>query len=356
MALVSKFTLLAWSVLMMALLPGCVTVLPSKSSKELSTTNNPVPSGYFTYESQSFLTNTETLRTAKDFTVSRITYPTPAGETVIDYYQHTIPSQEIILVFPILGGTKNPIENYFAEYFTEQNYDAAIVHRGKDFKDPKHFRNLEQLLKDTVIRDRLAMDYFSKVHGKKKFASFGISRGAINAAMTAGVDKRLEYNVLALGGSDISEIMTTSSESRMERYCDEVKIQEGIDDEELLHTLGELRTDPKHVASQIDPAKTMLFLALFDSSVPIASGEKLRAQIGYPKTTYLLAGHRTSLLFTQIVPLFPPCRCFGIFPFDYIESEALRFYDKGFKRKRLHPKHYLFELFQLPGYLLQSVF
>jgi hypothetical protein len=57
---------------------------------------------------------------------------------------------------------------------------------------------------------------------------------------------------------------------------------------------------------------------------------KLRRDIGNPETIILLADHYVALLFTQLVKLFPPIPGATIFPFDYVESEAIRFYRKQF--------------------------
>jgi hypothetical protein len=41
----------------------------------------------------------------------------------------------------------------------------------------------------------------------------------------------------------------------------------------------------------------LMFLAVFDRSVPAWTGRQLREAIGRPKTIYLLAGHYTSFIY-----------------------------------------------------------
>jgi hypothetical protein len=58
---------------------------------------------------------------------------------------------------------------------------------------------------------------------------------------------------------------------------------------------------------------------------------KLREQIGRPETIFLFADHYVSLAFTQTVSLLPPSKeKSGLFPFPFIEQEALSFYKRSF--------------------------
>jgi hypothetical protein len=297
------------------------------------------------------------LREEKRYVVKQITLQSDAGEIKIDYYQRRRnPTDDIVLVFPILGGKENLIAGYFAETFAFRGLDTAIVHRNVDFKDPKNVDRLEEIFRDTVIRDRLAIDYFESTYGKKDFGSFGISRGAINVSITAGVDPRLKYNVLALGGTKLVQLFAYSTERRLEKYRRSVRAAKKISGEEFIRLLeSQIKTEPKHLAQYMDARHTLMFLSLFDSTVPIKYGRELRDQIGRPKTIYLLADHRTSALYTQFIPLFPPSHCLAIFPIDYIETEAMHFYDKSFKTKRLSPKHFVFTVLQVPFMVIESL-
>lgn len=283
------------------------------------------------------------------YKIERIWIQSKFGETVVDYYRRPQPSEQLILVFPVLGGKKNIIASYFAEVFARGGFDAAIVHRDEKFKDPANFDKLEEIMRDGVIRDRLAMDFFEREFGKKKFGSFGISRGAINVAISAGVDPRLEYNVMVMGGTKLVHLFAKSKERRIRKYRRRIQAERKISGEEFIELLtSELRTDPVNLAHFMNPTKTLMILSLFDNTVPIRYGRQLRDQVGKPDTIYLLADHRTSVLYTQFVPLFPPHRCLAIFPFDYVETEALAFYHKSFRTGSIRLKHMFFNLLQVP--------
>lgn len=296
------------------------------------------------------------LRSEKKYTLKEITLQTKFGPTVVHYFARKKKSDDLILVFPLLGG-KNIIADYFADYFAERGFDAAIVKRNDDFKRPENFDHLEQLLRDTIIRDRIAMDFFENEYGKRDFGSFGISRGAMNVASTAGVDSRLKYNVMAMGATNIVEVFKNSNQKRIRRYAKTVSEQRGISEEEFYALLGNnIKTDPKYLAGYIDARDTLMFLSVFDGTVPIKFGYQLRDQIGDPKTIYLAANHYTSILYTQYVSLIPPASPIAIFPLDFVESESLEFYKRKFKSGHRDIRPALLEVLQAPFNLLVDIF
>lgn len=268
----------------------------------------------------------------KQYTIKHITIESYAGPIVVDYFQTQERSESLVLVFPVLGG-KNVIENHIAKYFAESGFDAAIVHRNNEFKDPQKFDQLEDLLRSGIIRDRLALDFFENEYGKQKFGTFGISRGAINVALTAGVDDRLKYNVLVMGGTDLVDLFRDSNQARIAKYVQEVSKSKGFSEDQFFEALRmQLRTDPKNTARYLDSRDTLLILGIFDRTVPFTYGMKLREQIGRPETIFLCADHYVGVLFTQTISIIPPSKeGSGIFPFPYVEQEALNFYYKHFK-------------------------
>jgi hypothetical protein len=273
----------------------------------------------------------EILQTTDDYTHKHVTIDSYAGPIVIDFFQGKKPTDSLVLVFPVLGG-KNFIEKHFARYLVESGVDAAIVNRSNEFKDPSKFEQLEEIFRANIVRDRLALDFFQAEYGKHTFGSFGISRGAINVALTAGVDPRLRYNVLAMGGTDLTNLFRDSNQPRIENYIRTVSTDRGYSEEQFFAALRkQLRTDPKYTAQYLDGRDTLLVLGILDRTVPFSYGMKLREQIGRPETIFLFADHYVSLAFTQTVSLLPPSKeKDGLFPFPYIEQSALSFYKRKF--------------------------
>lgn len=283
--------------------------------------------------------------------VERYRLASTFGSIWIDYYRNpTLKNRSVILIFPVLGGNYH-IEHFFANALNHR-YDTAIVHRNNEFKDPRNFSNLEQIFRESIIKDRIALDFFQRELEIVNFGTFGISRGAINVASTAAVDERLQRNVLVLGGSDLSSIIAESDQKGLARFVDKVvkhhnKSKKWVVDE----VKKKIFTEPKHLAPFLEPKNTLLILGIFDSTVPFANGLTLRELAGKPETIYLLSDHYLGLLYTQIAQFILP---FGltIFPCDYVESMSLDFYDQGFGdggfniyRILTAPLNYIFRLF-----------
>jgi hypothetical protein len=292
----------------------------------------------------------------KNYTHKRILIESEAGQIKIDFYQRAEQSKDLIFVFPVLGG-KNILADYFARYFARHGFDTAIVNRVDDFKDPARFYEIEDVFRRGVVRDRVAMDFFEKQYHKTEFGSFGISRGAINVAMTAGVDSRLKHNVLAMGGTDLVSLFKESNQRGIVKYRNRVMAFHDLTEEEFYDALRrQIRTDPKNLAHYIDSRNALMFLSVFDQAVPIKYGEQLREQMGNPRTVYVAAGHLTSILFTQYIKLLTPWRELCVFPQDYIESEALSFYQESFKRDASSWWMLPYRVLQLPFTLIGSMF
>lgn len=298
----------------------------------------------------------ESIRKKTDYQVKKINVQTKLGEISIDYYQQNEKNDNLILVFPVLGG-KNIIADYFAEYFAKQGYDTAIINRNNEFKDPKKFPELERIFADNIKRDRIALDFFENEYQKKNFGSFGISRGAINVALTAGVDPRLKYNVLAMGGSDLTKVFQNSNQNGIKKYLSKVKAEYKINDQEIFDRIEKnIKTDPKYLAQYMDAKNTLMVLAVFDKAVPFKYGEQLREQIGRPDTVYVSSGHLTGILFTQFAKLLLPVEEFCLLPQPYIEKEALSFYNKSFRKESGFWEVAPYRILQMPFSLIGSIF
>ncbi len=292
--------------------------------------------------------------TTDDYVWKHITIDTGAGPVVVDYFDTKKKTPNLVFVFPVLGG-KLFIEKHIATFFAERGIDAAIVNRNNEFKDPQNFDKLEEIFRENVIRDRLAIDFFENEHGKKNFGTFGISRGGINVALTAGVDPRLKHNVMVLGGTDLVDLFHDSNQPRIKKYIKSVMEQKKISEPDFFELLRKsLRTDPKNTAHYIDGRNTLLILGIFDRTVPFTYGMQLRDQIGRPATIFLLADHYVGLLYTQTISIVPPSKEGGLFPFPYIEEEAVTFFRKAFDTGE-NWAIYPYRLFQLPFNLVAEV-
>jgi hypothetical protein len=342
-------------ILLITALTGCFTVQHHPSPSRIQPVRSAEFVAYYAPPHE-FTVSDSVSKTEDGITVRRIVLTSDAGPCTLDYFHGATPSDTAILVFPILGGG-NEISEYFARYFAKAGYDSVLVHRVNDFKDPAFFETIEAVYRNNVRRDRLAINYLETQYGKKRFGSFGISRGAINIAMTAGVDERLQFNVMALGGSDLIRIIKHSEERRIDKFKNGVMEQFNLTEKEFFNKLKEkLKTDPKFLAPYIKPEDTLLVLGLLDSTVPIQYGIKLRRAIGGPKTIYLFADHYLSVGFTGLAEVPAPLLTHAPFPFDYIEEEALIFYNEKFKKDTSIPLElWPFRILQSPVNLIANL-
>jgi hypothetical protein len=304
---------------------GCIRLVSEGNSPAVLNRPAYLESYYNKKDSYKSFTN-HRVQPARHYTVRRILLKTDTSEFSLDYYQiRGATSKELILVFPVLGG-KPIIENYLADYLARKGYETAIIHRNDEFKDPNYFDNLEEIFRNNIVKDRIALDFFEKEYGKKVFGGIGMSRGAINLATLAGIDKRLKYNVYILGATDLASVFKDTDQGRIESYVRKVTAIKGINNDkfkDLFHR--KIITEPSSYARYLDPKNSLLFLALFDKTVPFKHGVRLRKQIGNPETIFLFAEHFTTVAYTRIL---------NLMPFDYIEGETVRFFDKSFGRPK----------------------
>jgi len=335
----------AWLLALMA--TGCAS-LPQGANYPGPARRTASVEGYYRVQDESVAYSESVVRTEQDYTLKTIELETYLGPSKVDYFQRHEPSDSIIFVFPILGG-RNALSNYFAEYFAKHGFDTAVIHRHSDFKRPENFYRIEEILRNNVICDRLVISFFEDHYNKSEFGTFGLSRGGINVAITAGIDDRLKYNVIAMGGEDLVNILKNSREKGIVRYRKRVLKKFNVSEEEFYAILKEqIRTDPKYVAPYIDARNTLMFISMFDACVPTKYGLKLRETIGQPSTVFLLSGHLSGIAFTQVVPLVPPLGPICLFPLDYVETESLTFYRKSFDSGRSGIKALAYRILHLP--------
>ena len=309
---------------------------------------------YYRYDNTNPYSNvrSEIISENRNYNLLKIRIDTAYGEITAQYFQRKIPDENIVLVFPILGGNFF-IESVFAKFLVNHGFDAVIIHRDKDFKKPELFFQIEDIFRKNVIRDRIAIDFFEREYGKRNFGSFGLSRGAMNATVTAGAEPRLKANVLALGGSQLAQIFKKSDVRGVRKYRNRVLTANGITNEEFFNYLEKnLISDPKNLAQYLNANNTLMFLSIFDKAVPFKFGMKLRRQIGYPRTVFLVAGHYTALLYTKFMFGAMGMDCASVLPINIVESEMLKFFNDRFETRRHDIRNLPLFLYELPFELL----
>lgn len=203
-----------------------------------------------------------------------------------------------VVVSPILGSGTAFVSD-FAAAFARRGWHALIVRRPSLEYDPAlPFSQVEDRLALTVSRQVQALDWLLATGevDPARVGSFGISAGGITNAMVAGADRRYAAHVIALAGGPLSDVFVDSDEKGLVRLARKAT-EQGLSREDLRARLREtIRTDPVLLAAGVDPEKVLLFLARFDTTVPIRGGMALREALGGPQTVWLPLGHRSSAL------------------------------------------------------------
>lgn len=222
-----------------------------------------------------------------------------------------------VMVAPILGGHYT-VSRMICELLAENGISAAIVYRkGKILKDDD-YPNLETGILSMVSDRRKVLDLIvnSGEVDAERMGSFGISMGAITNVPLIAVDDRLDYHIFGLPGGDIPSIMRVSSERQIEKGRVRYMQRHGLNnlDEFEEHLRKGYKSDPLNMAPYIDARNVRMFLAYFDTVVPIEYGLKLRDAMGKPELNVLPTGHYTTALY-----------------FFWISSTTLDFFEDKFK-------------------------
>ena len=245
----------------------------------------------------------------------RFPSPQPSGdarndEVVLEWYEArrrgrilrgpnvTAPA---VLVMHILDG-RFRVARSVARFLSRQGVHAFVLHQPYygERGTRQQRRQLDLVVprfRQAVADARRARDAVAVLPGVDvgHIAIQGTSLGGFVTAVTAGLDTCFDQVFIALAGADLhSMLMTGGQDSAVIRRRLHAA---GYDDQRI----GELvRTiDPIHVAHRLDPERTWLYTAMFDSVVPAENGALLGKAAGLDGDhhTWLPGGHYSSALF-----------------------------------------------------------
>ena len=208
----------------------------------------------------------------------------------------------LLVVSPILAG---PINDYLAvRYFcsgaADEGFHAFFVHQEELILDARRDAiDLEALLRQNVRDNLAALDLLAERPevDAERMGSVGISFGAIKNVLMVAVEPRLRANALCLAGSNLPEILASSSEDLVEEYVAAREERDGVGIDALREEVRRyLTSEPARLAPAIDNARVLLVLGRLDWVVPYRVGLELREGLGGPETRVFPFGHYTSIL------------------------------------------------------------
>lgn len=279
---------------------------------------------YYDYPKQTIDAKVEKIDETKEYVLKRVEFPSTINvlradnNILIDYYENKKDGEfPTILILPIAGGIDFSVKS-FANYFASNCFNCAVVHN-KKIDPSRDSEYVENFLKQAIIENRQVLDYLVQQEkvDENKMGSLGISLGGINAAITAGVDERLKCNVIIIAGGSVADILCYSNDEMLKKPREDIIDRRKINLEQLHTELSEkIKSDPLRLAHYTDARNILMYVALFDRTVPRRCGTELWNAIGKPELIYTLTGHYSSVLYLP-----------------YAKRKSLNFFRKKFDMK-----------------------
>ncbi len=261
---------------------------------------------HFQYAKGFEVEGTKILSESSNYTVSEVRLKVPDEETdarrelILEFFAVDRPGRHpAVVVTPILEG-ENELSRILARSLASAGISAVILDNPKEILEKTQSpKDLEFAFKKGILDLRRTVDWLASRKGvdPTRLGSAGISLGAIRNGVLACVEPRLRAHVLMLGGANLSSILSVSVERKVERYRRARLIADG-GEAEFRRLLSEaFFYDCEDLGRSVDPRSILMMLARFDRSVPLDSGELLRARLGMPTTHIFPAGHYSSIVF-----------------------------------------------------------
>ncbi len=218
----------------------------------------------------------------------------------VEWFVPNVPQRcPLILVSPIRGSDTIVVDGC-ARVFASCGYHAAIVKRARfKFQPDGPLAQVEDSLRDAVIRHRQALDWLIEQPGvdPDRVGAFGVSYGAIITSVMAAVDPRVKVCVLDLAGGPLPGVMRASVEPGLRRNWNRSRRCHSLTDKQLYEAMGRvIRTDPVKLAPYLPRDRVFMLIARFDSSIPTRYQVRLWRALGKPRADFVPLGHYTSIL------------------------------------------------------------
>lgn len=300
---------MARGVLILALLlAACVHYYPPKTLRAQGRAQRTDP---FDYAKAAVQAEVIPLQEEKTVHVVRLTYASPLqtdprNDTVeaLFFLPREVPSPPLVILLPIFNKGEW-ITDSFARYFAARGIAALSLRGKKKFLDGKSgIQGLlfaKEVLRQTIVDVRRGMDWVEAQNmvDKNKIGICGVSLGAVESAVVAGVDRRIGCAAYLLGGGNILNILLTATEEGIQQFREQVMRVEGLDTDRLSSLIrsGYQDIDPLTYAGRLPPQKILMMNAYFDSVIQREYADALWEQSGRPHLVMLPTGHTTAILY-----------------------------------------------------------
>lgn len=254
----------------------------------------------------------EPLQETPRYTRYRLTFPTllrnrfsAGGQAYAEYYEPKGRAKfPVVLVLPHLAGDAS-LEQFLCRGLASTGIGALIIFGPyyrtelgslnwmRASKNPTDLVEVVQLMRDSVTVVRQSVDWLQQQPNvqSRSFGIVGVSLGGIIAALTAGLDDRLQFCEYLLAGGDMNRLMGLSHLTKAVRSTAQAN---GFGPEDLQPLW--MLIDPISVAARARTKPTLMINALFDLTVPRDCTLELWRALGRPRMVWLPTEHATAML------------------------------------------------------------
>lgn len=212
----------------------------------------------------------------------------------------------LIVLLPF-GGLRLDLSKSFARHFAREGFAVLDVKRPPPEAEGAVFHSIRGTAKtfaEDTMNLRRAIGWASHLPevDPERIGVFGVSRGAIVAALAVQQDPKLTA-VLVLGGADLAGLFRDSRLGAVKRLRARETERAGGNFQRAAASATELLrpVDPASRPGRIDPLRTLLIGARWDRVIPKAQSLAFREAAGGATQVWLPAGHDTTLLFARKV-------------------------------------------------------
>lgn len=209
----------------------------------------------------------------------------------------------IVLLVPILAGGEELMHSV-AEGLVERGFDVALCRRvASALKPPQRGPELEDLFRRTILHQRVLLAWLrEQAPGPVEICVMGLSLGGMVGTTLAAIEPSIRGVAVCLSGGDLGDLVTASSESRVQRWRRWRHEEDGVGVDHLRQELRqELAHEPLRAARAV-PTGTVLFVGgAFDTVVPEHHQDLLWEALGRPLRLTLPLGHYSAFLALETV-------------------------------------------------------
>ncbi len=291
--------------LLALLLSACIHYRPAEDLPPPFPFTSPGP---FTYPKEAFPAELTLLKQEKTYRAFRLTYPSPLRTDpendrveALFFLPRKTGRPPVVLFLPILHKGE-PLTDSFARYFASRGI-AALSFRGKKkfLQGKRGLLFAKEVWRQSIIDVRRGMDWLEGQRGldTSRMGICGISLGAVQSVLVAGVDRRLGCAAYLLGGGNIPKMLLTSEEKDIVRFRREVMALEGLDLKGFRARVlsGYQEVEPLNYAGRLPPGRILMIDACFDHVIVRECSDALWELSGRPHRVLLPTGHFTAILY-----------------------------------------------------------